>query len=123
MEDSCCSQGSCSGNTPERGGRIDNLKGKYTSNSDPEKGSAALEHVVLAIQGMTCTGCETKLFRTLSSMPGLTNIQASLVLSRAEFDLNPPTTSADDAIAYLKRTTGFVCVLVVFFGFFFVVFV
>jgi len=62
---------------------------------------------------MTCTGCETKLFRTLSSMPGLTNIQASLVLSRAEFDLNPTTTSADDAIAYLKRTTGFECEQVV----------
>ncbi|KAM3164003.1 HMA domain-containing protein [Lachancea thermotolerans] len=67
------------------------------------------EHVVLAIQGMTCTGCETKLRKTLLKVPGLNNLKTSLVLSRAEFDLDNQRSSTDDVMKHVKRTSEFEC--------------
>lgn len=40
------------------------------------------------ISGMTCTGCERKLERVLSNITGVYNVKTSLVLGRAEFDLD-----------------------------------
>lgn len=76
---------------------------------DPEKGLSGKEHVVLSISGMTCTGCETKLSRTLSTLPAITNMKTSLVLARAEFNLDTGVTSADEVIKHLERTTEFKC--------------
>ncbi|KAH8891224.1 heavy metal translocatin [Thozetella sp. PMI_491] len=61
---------------------------------------------------MTCTGCETKLVRALGAHPAVTNLKASLVLSRAEFDL-ASTTTADEVMKQLERTTEFTCERVV----------
>ena len=58
---------------------------------------------------MTCTGCETKLNRTLSTVAGVRNLKTSLVLSRAEFDVELRLISADDVIKHLERTTEFKC--------------
>ncbi len=58
------------------------------------------EHVILSISGMTCTGCETKLLRSLNSYPAVKNVKASLILSRAEFDLIG-TASVDDVVKHL----------------------
>lgn len=69
------------------------------------------EHVVLSISGMTCTGCETKLSRSLGGLPAVTNVKTSLVLSRAEFDLVPgpfPST-VEDVMRHVARTTEFSC--------------
>lgn len=77
--------------------------------ADPERAISATEHVVLGISGMTCTGCETKLKRTLGSL-AITNLKTSLVLGRAEFDLDPVTLSAADVVLHLQRTTEFECV-------------
>ncbi|KAK5662940.1 hypothetical protein OQA88_6352 [Cercophora sp. LCS_1] len=79
-------------------------------NTDLEKGSSG-ERVVLTISGMTCTGCETKLLRCLGGHPSVKNIKASLVLARAEFDLVGSTT-ADEIIKHLERTTEFKCEIV-----------
>jgi Cu2+-exporting ATPase len=65
------------------------------------------EHVILSVQNMTCSGCETKLSRSLSSIPSVKNVQASLLLSRAEFDVNTSVISIDGLIAQIKRLTGF----------------
>lgn len=66
------------------------------------------EHVILSISGMTCTGCETKLDRTLSTLPSVTNLKTSLVLARAEFDL-VGTLSVAEVMKHLERTTEFKC--------------
>ncbi|KAK8221625.1 E1-E2 ATPase-domain-containing protein [Phyllosticta capitalensis] len=65
------------------------------------------EHVVFTVHGMTCTGCETKLMRSLSAFPGVTRPQTSLLLSRAEFDLDLSVLSAEQAQVRLEKETGF----------------
>ncbi|KAE8406855.1 E1-E2 ATPase-domain-containing protein, partial [Aspergillus pseudonomiae] len=74
---------------------------------DLEKRMTGQEHVVLSISGMTCTGCETKLTRTLGTLQSVQNLKSSLVLSRAEFDLDVGIQSLDDVLKYLERTTEF----------------
>ncbi|KAH6692573.1 copper-translocating P-type ATPase [Plectosphaerella plurivora] len=74
-----------------------------------EKGIAGREHVILSISGMTCTGCETKLKRTLATLTSVSNLKTSLVLSRAEFDLDIATATVADVKKHLERTTEFTC--------------
>jgi Cu2+-exporting ATPase len=76
---------------------------------DLEKGVSGKEHVILSISGMTCTGCETKLKRTLSTLPAVRNLKTSLVLARAEFDLDAGKAIPDDIVKHLERTTEFKC--------------
>ncbi|KAJ5116848.1 hypothetical protein N7456_001196 [Penicillium angulare] len=76
---------------------------------DLENQGAGKEHVVLSISGMTCTGCETKLNRTLATLPAVNDLKTSLVLSRAEFDIDLRLGSAEEAIRHLERTTEFKC--------------
>ncbi|KAM0325166.1 hypothetical protein ACHAQA_007705 [Verticillium albo-atrum] len=74
-----------------------------------EKAIAGREHVILSISGMTCTGCETKLQRTLATLQSVSNLKTSLVLSRAEFDLDLSSASIADIKKHLERTTEFTC--------------
>ncbi|CAP68205.1 uncharacterized protein PODANS_7_4720 [Podospora anserina S mat+] len=74
---------------------------------DREQGLSTHEHIVLSITGMTCTGCETKLHRTLGTFPSIKNLKTSLVLSRAEFDLEKR--SLVDVMRHVERTTEFKC--------------
>ncbi|KAJ2904700.1 copper-translocating P-type ATPase [Zalerion maritima] len=76
---------------------------------DPEKGLSGREHIVLSISGMTCTGCETKLNRTLGTVDSVTNLKTSLVLARAEFDLDLAAGSLAEVMKHLERTTEFKC--------------
>ncbi|KAF1830019.1 copper-translocating P-t [Decorospora gaudefroyi] len=76
---------------------------------DVEKGSAIREHVAISISGMTCTGCETKLKRTLGSLSYVSNLQTSLVLARIELDINASVATPEDVIKHLHRTTEFKC--------------
>jgi Cu2+-exporting ATPase len=76
---------------------------------DLESGLSGKEHVVLSISGMTCTGCETQLKRTLASLNPVKNLKTSLVLSRAEFDLDLSSGSVAEVMRHLERTTGFKC--------------
>ena len=76
---------------------------------DPERGVTGSEHVVLGISGMTCTGCETKLKRTLASLSSIKNLKTSLVLARVEFDLDLAVSSTEQVIKHLERTTEFKC--------------
>ncbi|GKT46291.1 P-type cation-transporting ATPase [Colletotrichum spaethianum] len=77
--------------------------------TDVERGISGNEHVVLSISGMTCTGCETKLRRTLATVGAVKNLKTSLVLARAEFDLDMSTSSVFEVIKHLERTTEFKC--------------
>ncbi|KAF5873178.1 putative p-type copper atpase protein, partial [Botrytis fragariae] len=78
---------------------------------DLEKGVLEVKHLTISNQGMICTGCEKPLPKALTSMPAVSNVKASLVLSRAEFDIR--ASSADinvaETIKSLKKTTGFTC--------------
>lgn len=76
---------------------------------DLEKGNTGREHIILSISGMTCTGCETKLKRTLGTLHYVSNLKTSLVLARAEFDIVQGAASAEDVIKHLQRTTEFKC--------------
>jgi Cu2+-exporting ATPase len=78
--------------------------------TDVEKAftSGEKEHVILSISGMTCTGCETKLVRTLGTHPVVKNLKTSLVLSRAEFDI-VGAASVVEVMKHLERTTEFKC--------------
>ena len=87
---------------------IYNEKASSLSN-DVEKDSAELRHVLLDVQGLTCTGCETKLFRALASLPGICNVRTSLVLSQAEFDLKNSAGTIEEVTMSVTRLTGFAC--------------
>jgi len=76
---------------------------------DLEKGSA-VEHAVTEISGMTCTGCERKLQLVLSSIAGIHNVKTSLVLGRAEFDVDVGL-SIDNIALLLEKQTEFKCVV------------
>ncbi|KAK2016226.1 copper-translocating P-type ATPase [Colletotrichum eremochloae] len=78
-------------------------------NVDVERGLSGDEHVILSVSGMTCTGCETKLRRTLASVNAVKNLKTSLVLARAEFDLDMRAGSVAEVIKHLERTTEFRC--------------
>ena len=76
---------------------------------DLEKGST-VEHAVTQISGMTCTGCERKLQRVLSSIAGVHSIKTSLVLGRAEFDVDAGI-SINKVVSLVERQTGFKCIV------------
>ena len=95
----------CSNTGESSGNFIEVISG--TATTDLEKGMKGKEHVALSISGMTCTGCETKLKRTLGTLQSVKNLKVSLVLSRAEFDLNVGVQSLDEVLKYLERTTEF----------------
>lgn len=84
-------------------------KPKAKSQSDIEIGPVFSEHVALSIQGMTCTGCETKLYKSLHGLRSIGNLQISLLLSRVEFDIDLNTGSVADVMNHVKRTTEFNC--------------
>ncbi|KAL4935202.1 hypothetical protein BDV06DRAFT_234534 [Aspergillus oleicola] len=78
-----------------------------TAIPDLEKGIMSQEHIILSISGMTCTGCEAKLKRSLGTLQSVQNLKTSLVLSRAEFDLNVGIQSPDEVFRHLEKTTEF----------------
>ena len=97
----CCSVGP--------GSDLEILNAPTHTITDIEKQGAGNEHVVLSISGMTCTGCETKLNRTLANVPAVKDLKTSLVLSRAEFNVDLRLSSVEEVLKHLKRTTEFKC--------------
>ncbi|EGD99415.1 cation transport ATPase [Trichophyton tonsurans CBS 112818] len=76
---------------------------------DLEK-SAGHEHILLAVSGMTCSGCGNKLSKALQESPAVYNVKVNFVLGNAEFDLDTAHTGLDALIDRLDRLTGFRCV-------------
>jgi heavy metal translocating P-type ATPase len=77
--------------------------------SDPEKGTAGVDHVTLGVQGLTCTSCESKLQRALESIPSVQNVQTSLLLAQSEFDIHTSMGTLTEVVTSIQRTTGFTC--------------
>ncbi|PLB47665.1 copper-translocating P-type ATPase [Aspergillus steynii IBT 23096] len=115
--DSCCATATSSGLKAADPCCVDEIvqkpKETLTENNsvpvDPEKGLSGQEHVILSISGMTCTGCETKLKRTLGTVHSVKNLKTSLVLARAEFDLDLRLGSLSEVMKHLEKTTEFKC--------------
>jgi len=76
---------------------------------DIEDSTATIEHVTLNVEGLTCVGCENKLFRSLDAIPGIRNLQTSLVMSQAEFDVDLDFGSVSEIIGKVTKATGFAC--------------
>ncbi|KAK1833696.1 E1-E2 ATPase-domain-containing protein [Podospora conica] len=106
-------QTSCCGDEKPGPGNL-NIRRMADSSSDPdlEKGSVGYERAVVSVTGMTCTGCEKDLERVLLSRPQVKNLQTSLFLSRAIFDVDTSVGSVEDVLKYLKKNSKFRCELV-----------
>ncbi|KAJ5972210.1 Cu2+-exporting ATPase [Penicillium vulpinum] len=102
-----CADACCSSTPPNSGFRIE--KSPIDAITDLENQGTGKEHVVLSIFGMTCTGCETKLNRMLVTVPAVKDLKTSLVLSRAEFNIDLRLSSVEEVMKHLERTTGFKC--------------
>ncbi|OBT52986.1 hypothetical protein VE04_08311 [Pseudogymnoascus sp. 24MN13] len=106
--DSCCTS-----DTPGRvaGGKGISYTRPGTNDSDLEKGELPVEHVLLSVQGMTCTGCEKLLYRSLDTIPEISNVKTSLLLAQAEFDLRLSSAAMDtpSTIKAIEKMTGFTC--------------
>lgn len=88
------------------------LRGTHSTGnneSDLEKGEFSVEHVVLSVQGMTCTGCEKKLLKSLDMIPGVSKVKTSLLMAQAEFDITRTSAGIDacNIIKTLEKMTGF----------------
>lgn len=118
-EDSCCSKDRptspqsscndvcCSSAMPDPVLTIE--KAPISAIKDMENQGTGKEHVVLSVSGMTCTGCETKLNRTLATVPAVKDLKTSLILSRAEFNIDLRLGSVEEVMKHLERTTEFKC--------------
>ncbi|MAD85069.1 MAG: hypothetical protein CL912_19085 [Deltaproteobacteria bacterium] len=111
-KEACCSKTKSGGNKCSQD--IEILP--YTTNAsavqvDLEKGALEVEHLIISVQGMTCTGCEKSLSKALTSMPAVSNIKTSLVLGRVEFDFcaSSADISVAETIKSLEKMTGFTC--------------
>jgi Cd2+-exporting ATPase len=76
---------------------------------DIEKNTVIIEHVTLNVEGLTCVGCENKLFRSLNTIPGIHHLQTSLLMSQAEFDVDADAGSVSNIIREVTKATGFTC--------------
>ncbi|KAM7194812.1 copper-translocating P-type ATPase [Rhypophila sp. PSN 637] len=104
--DSCCDGGADSISPADKSTAVTTT---VAQNIDLESGLSDAEHIILSVTGMTCSGCETKLFRTLGKVDNIKNLKTSLVLSRAEFDLDLRSGSVQEVIKHLERATEFKC--------------
>ncbi|KAL8893308.1 MAG: hypothetical protein Q9192_005398, partial [Flavoplaca navasiana] len=106
----CCGDVNCTDQKPSDSVvKLMDMTTNVAHTTDLEKGSSGKEHVILSITGMTCTGCETKLKRTLGTVESVKNLKTSLILARAEFDLDTGPGTLADVLKHLERTTEFKC--------------
>ncbi|KAF2845065.1 heavy metal translocatin [Plenodomus tracheiphilus IPT5] len=109
-KDDCCATKSSSGCCTSKSDPI-----VRTTEIDPhdvidiERGITGFTHANFSISGMTCTGCETKLQRTLDTLPYVRNLKTSLVLARVELDIFGAAATPEDIVKHLHRTTEFKC--------------
>jgi Cd2+-exporting ATPase len=78
---------------------------------DSERGLGVFEHVIANVQGMTCTGCETKLYKSITALPGIRNIRTSPARAEAEFDIELAASkgTVESIVLSLESMTDFTC--------------
>ncbi|KAL1945004.1 hypothetical protein VTO73DRAFT_2624 [Trametes versicolor] len=106
--DSCCQDSCCAGGSAEDDKEsVHDEKREHVAIEMAEKSTGTTEHAVLAIKGMTCTGCENKLIRTLRGITTIRNAKTSLVLCRAEFDLDTSAVDLSSIVQLIEKRSGF----------------
>ena len=86
---------------------LDIEKSSIQAITDVENQGTGKEHVILSISGMTHTGCETKLNRTLVTLSAVKDLKTSLVLSRTDFNIDLCLGSVEETMKYLEQTAEF----------------
>jgi Cd2+-exporting ATPase len=104
-----CSQDASSSRLEYRQNLLKPNPPRASNLQDLERGTAIIEHVVLNVEALTCVGCESKLFRSLNAIPGIYNLQTSLILSQAEFDVGEEAGCVSDIVEHVAKATGFIC--------------
>ena len=74
------------------------------TSSNLEDGVDENDHVVLSVTGMSCVGCETKLQRSLATIKAMQNLETSLILYEADFDLDRRYDTIDSFIQTRRMT-------------------
>jgi Cu+-exporting ATPase len=64
----------------------------------------ALEHVVIPVTGMTCAACQSRVQRTLSRVPGVTDASVNLLLGNAVVDFDPTATTVERLVDVVRET-------------------
>lgn len=106
--DSCCQDSCCAGGSAEDDKEsVHDEKREHVAIEMAEKPTGTTAHAVLAIKGMTCTGCENKLIRTLRGITTIQNAKTSLVLCRAEFDLDTSVADLSSIVQLIEKRSGF----------------
>lgn len=77
--------------------------------SDDLEKAPGLDHVSLAVEGMTCSGCGNKMERALKAINGVFSVRVNFVMGCAEFCHNTSLVSPDQVIHAAERATGFRC--------------
>jgi copper chaperone CopZ len=111
-KEACCSKTKSGGNKCSQDIEVlPQFSNASADQMDLEKGALEVEHLIISVQGMTCTGCEKSLSKALTSMPAVSNIKTSLVLGRAEFDLRASSANINvaETIKTIEKMTGFTC--------------
>ncbi|KAL4252894.1 cation transport ATPase (P-type) family protein [Abortiporus biennis] len=103
---SCCDDSCCGESVKSADIQVEKDDIGLTEKALPSD-SSSLNHAVLAVKGMTCTGCENKLIRALNAIPVITHIKTSLVLCRAEFDYSGEVEDLLKLIQTIEKRTGF----------------
>ncbi|KAH8906814.1 heavy metal translocatin, partial [Coniochaeta sp. PMI_546] len=105
----CCPSDSCAPKIASEGLPLPSTRSVTSAGRDLEKNSE-LEHVSLAVQGMTCSGCATKFARVVNDIvPNAVNFRVDFVMGSAEFDLATPATSIPDTVQAIEKASGFQC--------------
>ncbi|KAI0369779.1 heavy metal translocatin [Pilatotrama ljubarskyi] len=103
-----CRDDCCAGEASDKEDVVEDEKRQHVAIDITEKPlDASAGHAILAIKGMTCTGCENKLKRTLAGIPAIRNIKASLVLCRAEFDFDSGIADLPSLVQLIQQRSGF----------------
>ncbi|KAI1459297.1 heavy metal translocatin [Annulohypoxylon moriforme] len=117
VKDDCCSRGpTLAKRSCQQDLDIDKKGNEDIKITSLEKGLSGSENVVIGISGMTCTGCETKLRRTLGEVKALNNLKTSLVMARVQFQLDLSLATPEDIMKHIERTTEFKCERIVTHG-------
>jgi heavy metal translocating P-type ATPase len=122
---SCCKGNTCSASKSSRDLAIntsqspqslelqDIFSSGKTDTDKSESDEPSSSKIALGVSGMTCTGCLVKLERALMSIPEVSNVKASLLLSQATFDIQETDVLNERTISHIiAKKTGFTCAVI-----------
>ena len=86
------------GTTPDEGGAV------ATANDTPASTAPGGGKVTIPVSGMTCAACSSRVQRTLSGTPGVTEANVNLMLKNAVVQFDPATVSPEQIVERIRAT-------------------